>query len=110
MTMATLNPAQIASHFLLSDWRRHFYQFWVFPALTCLIGCETDDNATGSANHAPVIIQTGVGLSPVKTGQQTTLFCQAEDPDDDRLTYTWSVTGGALPEGNQGALAIWTAP
>ena len=36
------------------------------------------------------------------------LECQAEDPDNDQLTYKWEATGGNIT--GEGSIANWTAP
>jgi hypothetical protein len=58
-------------------------------------------------NHPP-IIKTMVAQSKVSALSTIQLVCEAEDPDGDELTYSWSADGGTI-EG-QGAVVNWTAP
>jgi hypothetical protein len=61
------------------------------------------------ANQLPVIssleIVTEGEINPGATAQ---LRCNAVDPDDDELSYSWSADGGTIS--GLGAAASWTAP
>jgi hypothetical protein len=58
-------------------------------------------------NTSP-IIRTLVAKSKINTLSTTQIACQAEDPDGDELTYSWSANDGTI-EG-QGTVVNWTAP
>ncbi len=64
-------------------------------------GCGNDPDSTSSLNHAPRI--SGVFVEPDTVYQMVSghliqntvaLFCQAEDSDDDSLSYSWSCAHG----------------
>ena len=67
-----------------------------------------------SVNRPPTIAR--VVCSPrcesiaVGGGREITFFVEANDPDDDPLTYTWSVTGGEVLGPDDEAIMTWTPP
>ncbi len=67
-----------------------------------------DDDPPPSANHDPTVsIET---LSQdVHGGQRITLLAEAEDLDNDHLSYEWTATGGSF-EDDEVLNATWTAP
>jgi subtilisin-like proprotein convertase family protein len=67
-----------------------------------LITCQKD-------NKPPVIFTITAQPDSVTPGQGTTLTVEAEDPDNDELTYTWSAASGTLSSAT-GSSVIWTAP
>ena len=58
--------------------------------------------------NTPPIIRTLVAESKINALSTIQIACQAEDPDGDELTYSWSADDGTI-EG-QGAAVNWTAP
>ena len=67
-----------------------------------------------SVNRPPEIAR--VVCSPrcesmaVAGGSEVTFFVDVNDPDDDPLTYSWSVTGGAIRGPDNQAVMTWLAP
>jgi hypothetical protein len=58
-------------------------------------------------NHPPSI-KALLAESKVSVLSTSEIVCEAEDPDGDELTYSWSANGGTI-EG-QGAIINWIAP
>ena len=67
-------------------------------------GCSKDEDS----NTAPIISSVQVNPSSVSAGGFATIQVIASDADGDQLTYSYSVSGGAV-NGN-GPSANWTAP
>jgi len=59
-------------------------------------------------NETPQIIEIQKSKPFAATGETLQLTCLATDPDNDPLTYVWSVTGGTL--NGTGKDVEWTAP
>lgn len=60
------------------------------------------------ANYPPRIKSLAAKKSPALFGENVTVYCAANDRDNDALSYTWNASTGAIT-GN-GSQAIWTAP
>jgi hypothetical protein len=60
------------------------------------------------ANYPPRIKSLAATKSTLMIGQNTMVYCMANDRENDGLSYSWSATGGTLT-GN-GAQVTWTAP
>lgn len=62
-------------------------------------------------NRPPIInsLTTNPSSNPltIETEKNVSLFCYATDPDNNRLTFLWDKTGGAITE--SGSIATWTA-
>jgi hypothetical protein len=63
----------------------------------------------GGENNAPVIDSVAADPSSTYPGQDVTLTCDAEDEDDDTITYDWSAEAGTLSATDL-ASVTWTAP
>lgn len=63
----------------------------------------------GGENNAPVINSVTADPSSTYPGQDVTLTCDAEDEDDDTISYDWSAEAGTL-SATDSAVATWTAP
>lgn len=81
-----------------------------------LTGCSGEDGAQGPAGPAgtnppspPIITAVIAAPDSVGTGEYTTIFVQAYDPNGDEMTYAWTTTGGTL-SATTGAFVTWTAP
>ena len=59
-------------------------------------------------NAEPVITSLTADNITVSPGGIVALTCNAEDDDEDSLTYTWECTNGSLVP--NGSTATWTAP
>jgi len=59
-------------------------------------------------NSEPVITSLTSNKITVSPGETAVLTCNAEDDDDDGLTYIWGCSNGSLVP--NGSIAIWTAP
>ena len=46
----------------------------------------------------------------VAGGREITFFVEADDPDEDALTYSWSVTGGEIRGPDDQAIMTWMTP
>ena len=60
------------------------------------------------SNTEPVITSLTADNTTVSPGENVVLTCNAEDDDEDSLTYTWECTNGSLAP--NGSIANWTAP
>jgi hypothetical protein len=95
---------------------------WTAPssAGNARIFCQVEDG-NGHLDSTSIIIQatehintkpliTGMTAQPRKIdlGKETTIYCFAFDPENDRLTYTWSAKSGNLSQSD--SIAVWTAP
>lgn len=64
------------------------------------IGCEGDQGPAGPSglnpDSAPIITAVVAAPDSVGTGQSTTLFVQAYDPNGDAMTFQWSAEEGTL--------------
>ena len=61
-----------------------------------------------AANHPPVIDSLTAERERVRRAMTSTIVCVASDPDDDELSYIWSVNGGSIS--GEGSIATWVAP
>ncbi len=60
-----------------------------------------------SENHAPIITEVIANPSMAQSGTSVELSCEAKDPDNDTLTYTWQFKGEVI---GKGKTVSWTAP
>lgn len=86
----------------------------VMAALGCGGGSGSGGNGnTGGNNHAPFAGPTATA-SAVVMGQSTQLQARASDQDGDPLTYSWTQTSPASPQGTFSSTTsdspTWTAP
>jgi hypothetical protein len=66
-------------------------------------------NCGGEENSAPVINSVTANPTSTYPGEDVTLTCDAEDEDDDSITYDWFAQAGTLSDTNL-ASVTWTAP
>jgi len=59
-------------------------------------------------NHTPVIQTINTSAHKANTNESITLYCNANDPDGDDLTYLWSTLFGTIQ--GEGQIVTWTAP
>ncbi|MFC1892422.1 Ig-like domain-containing protein [Chloroflexota bacterium] len=62
----------------------------------------------GPVNQIPIIASVSGEPASVGPGGTATITCVASDPDGDKLSYTWSTTGGSLS--GTGKSVTFTAP
>jgi len=77
---------------------------FIFSVLLFIYGCGDNDEQ----NLAPAIFDFFAEPSIVRPGAQSTIVIKAGDPEEDSLSYSWSVTSGSFSETKSGG--IWTAP
>jgi hypothetical protein len=70
------------------------------------VGAGYSPLQTAAHNHPPTISCTADKSAATAT-DTVTLTCNASDPDNDPLTYTWSATGGKVD--GSGPAVRWTA-
>ena len=59
-------------------------------------------------NQPPVILSLTSDLPQVQKAMTSAIKCKARDPDWDKLSYTWSATGGNIT--GEGTVVTWVAP
>ena len=77
----------------------------ILSIITVLSSCKKDEE---DKNNNPTIASVTVMPSSVAANGIATVSVVASDPDGDALTYSYSVSGGAIQ--GSGASASWTAP
>ncbi len=78
------------------------YTFYFIFIFIMTSSCEIENN--------PVqIISLTASDSIISVGSTITLFCIAEDEDEDKLRYSWESSSGTIISGNKDS-AIWNAP
>lgn len=73
-----------------------------------VVGCGVDDDGTRNKNFAPVISVFETDSEIVLPGTEVTIRLQADDLENDILTYTWYASDGEIIGDESGA--IWKAP
>jgi hypothetical protein len=111
------------------------FMIWSFMALIFYYSCQRtstepqndiNHEPTITINEPPVISSITASPDPVQLGKTTTITCNASDPNDDSLSYTWGVSWVSLDQTDSnyifdwdvdvgsltssGATAGWTAP
>ena len=61
------------------------------------------------ANRAPVITRLYALRTILSANDTTTVGVEAEDPDDDAMSFHWDASGGSFSS-SQGETVVWTAP
>ena len=61
-----------------------------------------------SQNHPPAISSVLASPATIETSQPSSISCQASDPDNDPLTFSWSANAGVFT--GSGPTVQWTAP
>jgi hypothetical protein len=76
---------------------------------TLINGIVVDYNSGQSVqNHPPRIKAFAAKETQVIFGQKTSIYCTAEDRDNNTLSYTWEASGGQIS--GSGSQVDWTAP
>ncbi len=82
------------------------WTFLCFCLITVIVGCGPDEME--NKNFAPVISVFEAESEIVLPGEQVPIRLQANDLDNDILTYSWSATDSEIKGDASGA--IWNAP
>ena len=82
-----------------------FYSIFFFIVV---VGCGIDEDISSNKNIAPVISVFETESEIVQPGTEVTIRLQADDLDNDILTYTWYASEGKITGDESGA--IWKAP
>lgn len=80
----------------------------IILVLAALSGCESDSVGPEDVNNPPVIHSIIATPDSVAMGGVCTLTCDADDDDNDPLSYQWIPTAGTIAD--SGAVVQWTAP
>ena len=84
------------------------YNVLLVTALLLSILMVFDSCKKDEENTAPTISSVTVNPASVPASGMATVTVVASDPDGDALTYSYTVSGGAIAP--NGASATWTAP
>ena len=82
--------------------------------VTCIVSDASGGSDTSSVsirvidNQPPLITKVTADPNIIDINEQTTLTCQASDPDADSLSFTWQSDDGVIAGG--GPEILWTAP
>ena len=87
-------------------WSSCFWSFLCLLFITFVAGCGSDESV--NKNLAPIISIFEVDSEIVPPGAQVSIRLQANDLENDILTYTWYAAGGEIVGDATGA--IWNAP
>ena len=84
-----------------------FQKIWRLN-IAALILCATLGGGCLSPNNPPVIKSLTAQSTVVRQTESTNIECIACDPDEDGLSYHWTMTGGSIS--GQGPTVTWIAP
>ncbi len=73
-----------------------------------VVGCGVDGDGPGNKNFAPMISVFETDSEIVLPGTEVSIRLQADDLENDILTYTWYASDGEITGDESGA--IWKAP
>jgi hypothetical protein len=80
--------------------------------VTPLVACGGEETPTtppeATGNQPPAIASLTAEEATVTPNAETRVTCDASDPDEDKLTYTWTATGGDFTA--YGKFITWKAP
>jgi hypothetical protein len=76
--------------------------------LGCIVLSCSDDNPSGPTNDPPVITNLAASNELVPASGESMIDCEATDPNNDALSYSWTVAVGTVA--GSGKSIIWTAP
>jgi hypothetical protein len=80
----------------------HYTNLLIYFFILLSIGCGEDKD------RSPIIFSMKAEPEIVLPGENSTITVEADDPDTDKLLYTWTASGGTIA-GN-GETASWTSP
>ena len=86
--------------------------FALLIMLTPLLACGGGEEAPPpppSGNQPPVISSLSAESPTIIPNGETKITCNAQDPDGDELTYTWTTTAGTITETYK-TFVFWKAP
>lgn len=73
----------------------------VVSVLIWIQGCNNGPSKPQPQNQSPVIQSLTAFPTIIGAGDSTIVICQAVDPDDDQLTYTWVTDSRLVIKGKQ---------
>jgi len=78
-------------------------------AICGLAGCESLGKLFPPSNRDPIIDAVFAARTQLAPNDTTIVHARAHDPDNDALSYEWSVLRGSLST-TTGSRVVWTAP
>ena len=82
-----------------------WYSAIIFSVLIVFLRCSSPSDPK---NSPPIIFEILAVPDTVAPRDTSSLFCTANDPDNDILTYNWQATAGTII--GSGAIVTWNAP
>lgn len=92
------------------NFRNSVVSIGLILSFLCLSGCKDSSTTSTPQNSPPEIDSISCNLTILNLGKQTTLICEASDPDGDSLRYNWSCMVGSFSSVQTSPVALWTAP
>jgi Concanavalin A-like lectin/glucanases superfamily/Secretion system C-terminal sorting domain len=65
-------------------------------------------SSNGVTNHPPRVKSLTPDHTPASLEEEITIFCSAEDIDEDEISYSWQTNGGSIT--GSGESIFWTSP
>ncbi len=90
---------------------KKYSSVWAFLSILffiAIVGCGSDEGVSSNKNFAPIISVFETDTEIVLPGTEVSIRLQADDLDNDILTYTWYAADGEISGDASGA--IWIAP
>lgn len=84
------------------------YFFLSILSFLVIVGCGIDEDISSKKNFAPMISVFETDSEIVQPGTEVSIRLQADDLENDILTYTWYASEGEITGDESGA--IWKAP
>lgn len=92
---------------MIKQMLKNKFNYLSFVLLFLLFGCLPEQ--TAPENKAPTISSLTASATTVEAKTKITLTCEASDPENNSLTYSWEATTGTLST-TSGKNVEWTAP
>lgn len=85
-------------------------KFRIFLVLACCILSGCDSTIQNIINRKPIIHNLEPASWRLQPNDSVAIVVTASDPDDDRLGYDWTKSGGEWLSGTNGDTVLWLAP